>query len=244
MLEHNLNRGIRDVRLFEMGNVFELEGNQSRESRQLSIGATGSVLEAGVHGVARPYSFFDLKGALETLLESFEYKNLDFDAHAGAEHYQAGRSARAVMDGVAVARFGQLRPDIAAGRKLKQDVFLAELVLDRLFQHSLRQVRYQPASRFPAVERDFSFVFDNSTSFEQIRSAVEQLSLAELGSIVPVEIFRGDEKKGGAVPAGKFSMLLRATFQSQERTLRDDEVAVWSGKIIDSLKSLGGTLRA
>lgn len=244
MLEHNLNRGIRDVRLFEIGNAFELEGNQSRESRQLSIGATGSVLEAGVHGVARPYSFFDLKGALETLLESFEYNNLYFDAHAGAEHYQTGRSARAVMDGATVASFGQLRPDIAAARKLKQDVFLAEIVLDRLFQHPLRQVRYQPASRFPAVERDFSFVFESSTRFAQIRSAVEQLSLPALGSFVPVEIFRGDEKKGGAVPAGKFSILLRATFQSQERTLRDDEVAVWSGQIVDSLKSLGGVLRA
>ena len=244
MLEHNLNRGIRDVRLYEIGNVFELDGNQSRESRQLSIGATGSVAEAGVHGAPRPYSFFDLKGALETLLESFEYNNLYFDAHAGAEHYQPGRSARAVMDGVSLARFGQLRPDIAAARKLKQDVFLAEIALDRLFQHPLRQVRYQPASRFPAVERDFSFVFDSSTGFDRIRSAAQQLGIAELRNLIPVEIFRGDAKKGGAVPAGKFSMLLRVTFQSQERTLRDDEVAVWSGQIIESLKSLGGVLRA
>ena len=244
MLEHNLNRGIRDVRLYEIGNVFELDGNQSRESRQLSIGATGSLAEAGVHGDSRPYSFFDLKGALETLLESFEYNNLYFDAHAGAEHYQPGRSARAVMDGATVGRFGQLRPDIAAGRKLKQDVFLAEIALDRLFQHPLRQVRYQPASRFPAVERDFSFVFDNSVNFERIRSAAEQLGIAELRNFIPVEIFRGDAKKGGALPAGKFSMLLRAIFQSQERTLRDDDVAVWSGQIIESLKSLGGVLRA
>jgi phenylalanyl-tRNA synthetase beta chain len=244
MIGHNLNRGIRDVRLFEMGNVFELDGTQSRESRQLCIGATGSVLEAGVHGAARPYSFFDLKGSLETLLEAFEHTTAYFDGAAGAEHYQPGRSARAVMDGVTLARLGQLRPDIAAARKLKQDVFIAEIALDRLYQHPLRQVRYQPASRFPAVERDFSFVFESSTSFERIRSGVEQLGIAELRSFVPVEIFRGDAKKGGAVPAGKLSILLRATFQSQERTLRDDEVAIWSTQIIDALKSLGGTLRA
>src|SRR5262249_16830637 len=151
--------------------------------------------------------------------------------------YQPGRSARAVMDGATVARFGQLRSDIASARKLKADVFLAEVAIDRLYQHPLRQIRYQPASRFPAVERDFSFVFDNSTTFEQIRSAVEQLGIAELRGLVPVEIFRGDQQKGGAVPAGKFSMLLRVTFQSQERTLRDDEVAVWSGRIIETLKS-------
>jgi phenylalanyl-tRNA synthetase beta chain len=70
MLEHNLNRGIRDVRLFEMGNVFEMEGERSREHCQLSMGATGSVAEAGVHGEMRPYSFFDLKGAVEAVLET------------------------------------------------------------------------------------------------------------------------------------------------------------------------------
>lgn len=243
MLEHNLNRGIRDVRLFETGNVFEMEGERSREHRQLSIGGTGSVAEAGVHGEMRPYSFFDLKGAVEAVLESFERNTLYYDAHVGASYYHPGRSARAVLDGATLARFGQLHPEIAAVRKLKQDVFIAEIAVDRLYQHALRQPRYQPASRFPAVERDFSFVFDNSTSFESIRSAVEQLAIAELEAFVPVEVFRADEKKGAAVPAGKFSMLLRATFQSAERTLRDEEVAVWSGQIIEALRALGGTLR-
>ncbi len=244
MIAHNLNRGIRDVCLFEIGNAFELDGERSRESRQLTVGATGSISETGVHGVVRSFSFFDLKGTMEALLESFEYDNLYFDAHAGAHYYQPGRSARAVMDGVTLARFGQLNPEIATARKLRQEVYLAEIALDRLFQHPLRQVRYQAASRYPAVERDFSFVFDSSTGFERIRSSVEQLHIAELRSFVPAEIFRGETKQAGSVPAGKFSMLLRATFQSQERTLRDDEVAVWSGQIIDALKALGGVLRA
>jgi phenylalanyl-tRNA synthetase beta chain len=58
-------------------------------------------------------------------------------------------------------------------------------------------------------------------------------------SFVPAEIFRG-----GAVPPGKYSVLLRAQFQSTERTLRDDEVAEWSAQIIKALEALGGTLRA
>ena len=65
------------------------------------------------------------------------------------------------------------------------------------------------------------------------------LSLGELRSFVPVETFRG-----GSIPAGKYSLLLRATFQSAGRTLRDDEVAEWSAKIIQALQELGGTLRA
>jgi phenylalanyl-tRNA synthetase beta chain len=244
MLAHNLNRGIRDVRLFELGHVFDMKGEHTVEPKQLSLGATSGAPQAGVHGGGRPYSFFDLKGAVETVLESFQYNSLSYDGQVGADYYHPGRSARAVMDGATVARFGQLHPNVASARKLKQDIFVAEVSLDRLYEHGLRQIRYQPASRYPAVERDFSFLFDNSASFEQIRSAVQRLGIRELRDFSAVEIFRGEEKKGGAVGVGKFSILLRATFQSNERTLRDDEVAVWAAKIIEALTALGGALRA
>jgi phenylalanyl-tRNA synthetase beta chain len=142
------------------------------------------------------------------------------------------------MDGTVVAQFGQLHPDVASARKVRQDVFVAEVYLDRLYEHDLREARYRALPRYPAVERDFSFVFADSVRFEQIEAAVSKLRLAELRSFVPVEIFRG-----GNVPAGKYSILLRAVFQSQERTLREDEVARWSDEIIQALQNLGGILR-
>ena len=98
---------------------------------------------------------------------------------------------------------------MAATRKLKQEIYIAEIYLDRLFQLPLRVPRYQPLSRFPAVDRDFSFVFNDEVTFEQIHSAVLGLSIAELQGFKPVEIFRG-----GSVPAGKYSLLLRVQFQS------------------------------
>ena len=238
MLAWNLNRGNDDVRLFEMGDVFELAGTGVDEHKQLCLGATGNAEAAGVHRAARPYSFFDLKGDVETLLAGFEHQSLYYDAHA-AEYYHPGRSARAVMDGATVARLGQLHPDIAAARKLRQDVYVAEIYLDRLYQHKLRQVRYEALPRYPAVERDFSFVFEDRVTYDQIRGVVEALRIGELRRFVPVEIFRC-----GAIPAGRYSLLLRATFQSDERTLRDDEVALWSSQIIQALQGLGGTLRA
>ena len=70
------------------------------------------------------------------------------------------------MDGAVVAQFGQVHPDVAARRKLRQSVFIAELYLDRLYPQGLRVVRYQPLPRYPAVERDFSFVFDDGVTFE------------------------------------------------------------------------------
>ena len=244
MLAYNLNRGNAGVRLFESGKIYESMGARTEEQRRLSIGATGAAIPASVHAPGRRYSFFDLKGDIETLLGAFQFNSLYFDAST-PDYYHPGRSARAVMDGATVARFGQLHPELAAERKLRlsaqetPEIFIAEIDLERLYRHDLRKIRYQAIPRFPGVDRDFSFTFDDSVTFERIRTAISGLSIAELRALAPVEIFRG-----GSIPSGKYSMLLRATFQSAERTLRDDEVALWSQQIIKALESLGGTLRA
>jgi len=238
MLAYNLNRGNDNIRLFEAGNVFEAENAAAAELRRICMGASGSAVNPSVHQPARPFSFFDLKGDVETILHLLQHDVLVFDAQT-AEYYHPGRSARAVMDGATVAQFGQLHPETAAKRKFKQDVFIAELYLDRLYKRSLRDIRFQVLPRFPAVERDFSFVFADNIAFDQVRKAVSALNLGELRGFVPAEIFRG-----GAVPAGKYSVLLRATFQSNQRTLREDEVTRWSAEVVKALQALGGTLRA
>jgi phenylalanyl-tRNA synthetase beta chain len=238
MLSYNLNRGINDVRLFELGSIYELSGQNSAETRRASLGASGSALPASVFQAARPYSFYDLKGDVETLLDAFERTTLHYDPQAPA-YYHPGRAARAVMDGDVVAQFGQLHPEVAAARKLRQDVFVGEIYLDRLYHRDLRKLRYETLARYPLVQRDFSFLFDDSVTFEKIQNLVNGLGIDELRSFEPVEIFRG-----GSVPKGKYSLLLRAKFQSGERTLREDEVARWSGQIIQTLEALGGSLRA
>jgi phenylalanyl-tRNA synthetase beta chain len=239
MLAYNLNRGSDNVRLFEAGTVFEASGATANQLKRVCLGATGSAVIANVHyPLARPFSFFDMKGDVETVLHAFQHTRLAYDAQT-PKYYHPGRSARAVMDDTVVSQFGQIHPDVAAARKLRQDVFVAELYLDSLYQHGLREVRYEALPRYPAVERDFSFVFADAIEFEAIHQAVIELRLGELRSFTPVEIFRG-----GSIPAGKYSILLRAKFQSHERTLREDEVAQWSGQIVETLKALGGTQRA
>jgi phenylalanyl-tRNA synthetase beta chain len=238
MLAWNLNRGTSDVRLFEIGHVFSAPSEESvKETPVLCIGATGRSTDPNVHGPARPYSFFDLKGDIEALLGAFDIGQLRFEPATGC--YHPGRSARVLADGMVVGGFGQLHPGVAAARKFRQDVYLAEIYLDQLFAFPLRAPRYRELSRFPAVDRDFSFTFPDSVDFENIGSAVRELNIAQMQSFRPVEIFRG-----GAVPAGKYSVLLRAEFQSAERTLRDDEVGQWSGRIIAALAKIGGSLRS
>jgi phenylalanyl-tRNA synthetase beta chain len=237
MLAYNLNRGSDNIRLFETGSVFEAEYGTAAELRRICVGASGSAFSPTVHQPARPFSFFDLKGDVETILHLLQHDVLVFDAQT-AEYYHPGRSARAVMDGATVAQFGQLHPETASKRKYKQDVFIAELYLDRLYQHGLREVHFEALPRFPAVERDFSFVFADAVIFDRIHKAVAALQISELRGFVPVEIFRG-----GAIPASKYSLLLRAMFQSNQRTLREDEVARWSAQVVKALEALGGTLR-
>jgi phenylalanyl-tRNA synthetase beta chain len=246
MLAYNLNRGTEDVRLFEMGDLYEASSAGPLESSRICLGASLSALKSGIpRGSVLDTSknsndqdiFRSFKGDVETLLRAFQHKSLAFDVQT-SDYYHPGCSARAVMDGQPVAQFGQLHPQVAADRKLRQEVFLGEIFSDRLYRHRLREILYQPLPRFPGVERDFSFFFDDAVTFEKIQSAVRGLGLPELRTFSPVEIFRG-----GSVPLAQYSILLRATFQSRERTLREDEVADWSATIVAALQHLGGAQR-
>ncbi len=237
MVSYNLNRGSNNVRLFEAGEVFEKTSEGREERRHLGLVATGDVQPKSVHSAAQQYTFFHIKGDMEEMLAAFQHRSLSFDGDVPG-YFHPGRAARVVMDGETIGYFGQLHPEQAAARKLRQEVYIAEVMLDRLYKHGLREPRYQRISKFPAVARDFSFVFDDTVTFDKIKSAVEWLGVAELTEFTPGEIYRGEK-----VGAGKYSVLLHSEFQSKERTLRDDEVAQWSSAIIAKLEALGGVLR-
>jgi len=83
------------------------------------------------------------------------------------------------------------------------------------------------------------YIHPKEVIFDKIQATVRGLGVSELRSFTPIEIFRG-----GSVPAGKYSILLHAMFQSLERTLHEDEVADWSSKIVAALGQLGGIQRA
>src|SRR6185312_8495554 len=249
MLAYNLNRGNNDVRLFEAGSVFSTANGKSHEPKKICLGATaaniarqlprGGTLDVskGENAIAAE-AFRSFKGDVEALLNEFQHGAIHYDSQT-SEYYHPGRSARALLNGEVIAQFGQLDPGIIAQRKLRHNIFIGEVYLDRLYNHELQKIQYQPLPRYPAVERDFSFIFSDDIVFAKIQSAVLALNLGELREFAPVEIFRG-----GSIPAAKHSVLLRATFQSYDRTLRDEEVAEWSAKIVQAMAALGGAQRA
>jgi phenylalanyl-tRNA synthetase beta chain len=117
-------------------------------------------------------------------------------------------------------------------------VFLAEIDVEALYKIGLRRVWFEPLGKYPAVERDFSFIFADAVAFATMEKAVADLRLSDLREFGAVEIFRG-----GSIAAGKYSILLRARFQSHERTLREDEVAEWSAQVVGAMAGLGGVQR-
>jgi phenylalanyl-tRNA synthetase beta chain len=218
--------------------VFADSREKPMETKQICVGAAGNAVHATLDVKARAFSFFDLKGDIETLLRAFRHESLGYDSET-AEYYRSGSSARAMMDGETVAQFGQIAFETNAGRKLRQDVYIGEIYLDKLYAHELRQPRFEALPRYPAVERDFSFIFADAITFDKIRHAMESLHLKELRSFIPVEIFCG-----GSILRGEYSLLLRAKFQANDRTLREEEVAKWSAEIVKTLEGLGGKQRA
>ncbi|MGH9859755.1 MAG: hypothetical protein ACRD5F_07005, partial [Candidatus Acidiferrales bacterium] len=245
-LEWNINRGQHSARLFEIGKAYVLDGNAPRETRILTLGATGAAREKSVHDSESAYSFADLKGDLESLAElaggiawSRNGKGAVplwlAAAHAGLMEVASGGGKRA---GVA----GRLARAMQERFKLRQEVFVAELQLDALFTGyaaARAAIRYRPIPRFPAVERDFSLLLPDGTAFADVAGAIRALGIAEIASIEAVDLFRG----GGQVPEGKYSLLVRVTLQSAEATFSETQLSDFSARIIAALEKTGATLR-
>ncbi|HTV05586.1 MAG TPA: phenylalanine--tRNA ligase subunit beta [Acidobacteriaceae bacterium] len=236
MLALNLNRDVEDAALYEMGTAFSGSTEKVDERPALAIGATGRAFGSA------DVDFYDLKGSLESLLAKFASRSLYFDALLLPAWLHPGRSARAALDGSTVAYFGQLHPAEAERRKLKQPVYVGEIYLDRLYKQALRQPVARELSRYQAVRRDYSLLFPDSVSWAAIEQALNGLNLVELRSFAPSEVLR--DAKSERIPAGHFSLLLGVVFQSNERTLREEELQQFSRRVIDALEAVGGKLRA
>lgn len=237
-LEWNLNRNELDVRLMEIGRVYEGAGKRHREPAVLAMGATGMARTPSLGDPGKPFDFLDIKADVSTLLSGFETHNLAFESRGTPAYYMPGQSARIVADGKVIGHLGEIESKLAEARKIRQPVFLAEIFLERLWELGLRRRRHRGLPRVPAVHRDFSLFVPEGVSFAEICSAVG--GQEHLVRLEPVEIFRGKQ-----VPEGCYSLLLRAVWQKGAENLTDEEVNRYAGQVVGSLsKTLGIQQRA
>jgi phenylalanyl-tRNA synthetase beta chain len=248
-LEWNLNHGQRNVRLFEIGKAYGWNGTEPVETRVLTLGATGLAREKGIAENERAFVFADLKGDIDqigNLAGGFVWAASHragwlHPAHGGSvllNNNHVGAHANLL-----VGSAGQVSRRVSERFKLRQDAFVAELELDPLcagYRAARAAMRYKPLSRFPAVERDFSLVLADGTTYASIVEAIRGLAILEVSSINAVDLFRGKN-----VPEGKFSLLVRVTFESHQGTLTESQLTDFSSRIVAALeKKLGASLRA
>ena len=258
MLAHNLNRDVKEVRLFEQAQIFTgiIPADASFiseviETPQLSIGLTTAHPQPTAPlQIAADAPFFELKGVIESLLSLFDLLSPDPSESKGQWRpavsftpeapawLQPGRSATALLNNQPIAHFGELAHTQRDTRKLRQPLYLAQVDLAALYELPLKRVTAHEISRFQAVERDFSFVFPDTTQWHAVASAIHALAIPELQSLKPIELWRDQKKYPGV-----YSLLIRTVFQSLDRTLTEDELATWQSAIIATLTRLGGTLR-
>jgi phenylalanyl-tRNA synthetase beta chain len=244
MIAGNLHRDVSDVRLFELGTVFSGTTEKVDERPAVAFGAAGSFPDQGALHPARAIDFHDMKGAVEQVLARFQARTVYFDrfpAEAGItpEWLHPYRSARVAVEGVTVGWFGQLHPRQAAARKLKEPVLVGELFLDRLYKLPLRNPAAKEISRFQPVRRDFSLILDEGIGWEKIDQALAGLQIPEMVEWRVREVFR-DARLG----AREYSLLMGATFQAADRTLREEELQKFQMQVVEAVQNVGARLRS
>src|SRR6185437_10912780 len=147
-LRHNLNHGLRDVRLFEIGRVFD-------------------PLSPGELPDERDLDFFDLKGALETAVDWMSLSPLTF-VQTSAPQLRAGQSAAIKLnDGTEIGTIGRLAESLAANYKFRNAVYVLELDLGKLLAAAMKVVQYSPLPRYPSVVRDISLLLDRNIALAE-----------------------------------------------------------------------------
>jgi phenylalanyl-tRNA synthetase beta chain len=230
--------------LFEIGQVFlgSEEGPLPDEVRYLVIAMTGPrEPESWKDADTSPVDFYDLKGIVESLLNGLHVSGGAFEP---MEHpsYHPGRVARLRVNGEHVGMLGQLHPMVQEAFDLPGEapVLAAEIDFEALSRHIPASHRIGPVPRFPAVRQDIALVVDQNVPAGQVQAAILAAGGPLLADVRLFDVYQGEQ-----IGPGKKSLAYALTFQAEDRTLTDQEVAKVQAKIVSRLeKELGARLRA
>ena len=237
-IAHNVHRNETSVKLAELGRLYKRDGETLSEPPVLTLGATGAARPADLRDPAKELDFYGIKADVEALLRRFDFVQLHFEDQDTPPHYVGGCAARVQTERGTVAYLGEIDPQIAERRKIRQPVFLAEVFLDKLYEAGLRRPQHRDLPRAPAVYRDFSLLVPEGIPFGEIRAAIGPME--HLISLDPMEIFRGKQ-----VAEGHYSLLLRARWQQGDQTFTDEQINAYAEQITAGLaRKLNIQLRA
>ncbi|MBM3300587.1 MAG: phenylalanine--tRNA ligase subunit beta, partial [Deltaproteobacteria bacterium] len=251
-LKRNVNFRSEDLRLYEVGRVFlpVPERELPVEELRLAAIATGNRHPALWHfhrGEIDVYGkvskdpevdFYDMKGVLENLFESLGVDDANY-VPAEFPFLHPGKCAQVMVRGTTIGFLGELSPKKIREHGLPRSVQVFEIVLEPLFLQSCKERAFRPLPRYPYIERDLSIVVERNRSGDEIKHLISRLGHDIITSVVPFDLYRGEP-----VPEGYQSMAFRIRYQSEDRTLTDDEVQEIHSRVVEAVsQELGATLR-
>ena len=234
----NFNRGQEGVYLFEVGNIYDQSAESHRERLALGVVACGLKGDPHWQKKTEEAGYYQVKGAVEALLTQLRYDPIRFQPK---EHpfFESGSALAIVHKGTRLGCLGYIHPRVLAAYDLKKRVAYAELDLETLFEKKPKPFQFSAVPRFPAVERDLSFLVKSKVSYQDVKDELDKLALPYLESYRLVDRF-----VGAALPQGQVSFTFRFQFRNPSATLQAGEVDKLQQRIVAHLHSaLGAELR-
>ncbi|MCR5128242.1 MAG: phenylalanine--tRNA ligase subunit beta [Lachnospiraceae bacterium] len=231
-LATNYNRRNKDVRLYELANVYlpkSLPLTELPDERKM--------LTLGFYGEG---DFYTLKGVVEAFLESVGMKALpEYDPKAAKNFLHPGRQAAISYEGSAIGYLGEVHPAVCANYDMKTRAYVAVLDIPAIVPFTTFDRKYSGIAKFPAVTRDISMVVPKTVLAGDIEKMIRQRGGKKLESLKLFDIY-----EGGQIKAGYKSLAYALVFRDMEKTLADDEVNGAMKKILNGLESMGIELRS
>ena len=230
-LATNYNRRNKDVRLYELGNIYlpyEFPLTRLPDERvQLTLGMYGEG------------DFYTMKGVVEEFFDSVGMKKKTiYDPQSGKSFLHPGRQADIKYDGETVGYLGEVHPVVCNNYNIGTRVYVAVLDMPLIVSRATFDRKYEGIAKYPAVSRDISMVVPGNILAGQIEAMIEQRGGKLLESYQLFDIYEGEQIKEGFK-----SVAYSITFRAKDRTLEESDVAGAMKKILNGLESLGIELR-
>ena len=230
-LATNYNRRNKNVRLYELGNIYLPESLPLTQLPQERM-----MFTLGMYGDG---DFFDMKGVVEEFLDKVGMdKKKDYDPKAGKNFLHPGRQALIRYEGEEIGYLGEVHPQVADNYGIGTRVYVAVLDILQVVKFATYDRKYEGIARFPAVNRDISMVVPKDIMVGDIEKMIAQRGGKILEHYELFDIYEGDQ-----IQAGYKSVAYSITFRSKEKTLGEAEVTGAMKKILNGLESMGIQLR-
>ena len=218
--QYNKARGQKDISIFEIGKGFSKVNGEYIEENKLAILMTGEYY-LGLH--PEKVDFYILKGILEEVLDSLGYKNrYSLIKDAKIKELHPGQSAIIIVNNTEIGIIGKVHPSL-----VKEDIYVMEINLDKLFDFRVKAMQYKEFSKYPAVNKDVAFVIKKEQQAEELVTVIRKSGGKLLTNISIFDVYEGENIGGD-----ERSIAFNLTFQDQNRTLSDEEVMTLFEKII------------